>query len=300
MIRTSSALFSASAAHRELGPPVNGLVHDVRCREHRGQGDPRPQPARCEPLPRTENGEPDSDAEHQHDDEELVERAESGHRTGGEPPSSFLAEHGPHREQQRCRPDHEVDTRCQKHVTEKEGQRCPGHPPGCEGLREARTSGLPRDKRENRNGAHRAQQRDDPQGDDAIPECRRGYLGEQRGERRLVGVSPREGQHPEIQLIAVIPVERRQDPKDDREDNHGADDVPDGEPGTLDNHLARLEPGSYESVSHVPTAALGQPRHSPSPTWRRCVTRSIPVSQRAAPRCVRRVRWAATALWWRW
>ena len=58
-----------------------------------------------------------------HDDEQFIERPQSDDRAGDDPPTSAVAEHRSHNEQQRCRPDQEIDTGCQEHVTEEEGQR---------------------------------------------------------------------------------------------------------------------------------------------------------------------------------
>src|SRR5699024_1677404 len=100
-----------SGADLELGPPVRSLVDDRREREQAGEPDAAPQPARAPVMTAAENREAEPEAHEQHDDEELVGGARADDGPDGEPPAPVVPEQGAHREEERGRPDHEVETR---------------------------------------------------------------------------------------------------------------------------------------------------------------------------------------------
>lgn len=171
--RTSSALFSASAAER--------------------------------------------DADQNDHDEQLVERARTDHGARDEPPPRIAPPNRADRAQQCRGPHHEIQTRRQQHVPEHEGEGRSRDAPRRERLRAAVAAHLARHEREQQHRDDRAHQRHDAQRRDAVAEQRDRRVRDRGRERRLVGVAPLQRQHPEVQLVAVIAVVRREHAENERE-----------------------------------------------------------------------------------
>ncbi len=260
-------VLAEGGAHRELRPAVRHLVDHVRQGEQPGERDTAPQPARPEPSARPADRETQRDPHHEDRNEQLVERARPDHGPRREPPAPVVAQHRADREQQRCRPHHEVDARGQQHVSEDERQRRAGHAPRRECLGEPRAAHLAGDQRQQWDGCRCADERADPQRDDGVAEQPDQPLRQQGDERRLIRVSPRRRQHPEIQLVAVVAVQRREDGKHDHECSGRRDDMTDGERMPLHRRAGRGE-------GHVPQAigarfvCDGHPPPEVEPSWR--------------------------------
>ena len=204
--RTASALWAARARPMSSwGQPCSGLPDQV------GQGEQDGQPGRAQEgsadqhLPRTAQQQPADHRGDQQGDQPLVVGAQADDQAGQPPPAVLLPKHGADDQKQDQRPDHQIGRGRHQHVPEVQREGPVRVAPGRQGLGQPAATDLAGEVGDDHHRQHREDRGREAQRPWFVGQ-QQGGPGEQRRQQRLVGVAPGRRQHPEVELVAVVPV----------------------------------------------------------------------------------------------
>ena len=135
----------------------------------------------------------------------------------------------------------------------------PAIPHAVKACAEPGTADLSRDQRQEPDGCRGADDCAHPECHNGVSEQRDRRVREQRRERRLVGVAPRGRQHPEVQLVAMVPVQRREHREHEDERQSRRDDMAQGERMPLHGRARRWRDHGHRVAagSHIGASSTG-------------------------------------------